>query len=183
MRQLPNIITAARMIAVGPLIWLLATERYEAALWLTFIAGASDAIDGLLAKQFGWITRLGGILDPLADKMMLIACYVVLGLQGVIPLWLVWLVVARDLVIISGGMAYHWLVERVTGEPSVLSKLNTAIQILLVLWLLVDLGLTPLPAVGVAWLIVLTASTTAASGLDYVVRWGYRTWLMKRKRR
>ncbi len=173
-RHLPNAITLARIAAVGPLAYLLANFRYEAALWLTFVAGASDALDGYLAKRFDWHTALGGMLDPLADKLLLVVCYMMFGFNEVLPWWLFWLVVGRDAVIIAGATAYHNLVAPVSSEPTLLSKLNTFMQISLVLWML--LALTWLDGFG--WLsellIWVVTATTVGSGLQYVWIWGRR---------
>ena len=171
-RHLPNAITLTRIALVAPLVWLIAHHRFGSALVVVAIAGASDALDGLLAKRFGWRSWLGGVLDPLADKILLIACFISLDLAGVIPDWLMWLVVGRDLVIAAGATAYHFLVGRVVPQPSVLSKVTTFLQIVCVLALLLKLsGALPLPDAVDEALIWLTALATAASGVHYVAIW------------
>src|SRR5580765_6764447 len=92
-RHLPNLLTASRMLMVVPLAWLILDGHYRGALLVAASAGATDALDGLLAKRYGWQSWLGGVLDPLADKLLLIACFVSLDLAGAIPDWLMWLVV------------------------------------------------------------------------------------------
>ena len=177
LHQIPNTLTILRMLAVGPLVWLLLQRQYAAALLLSFAAGVSDAVDGLLAKRFGWISRLGGLLDPLADKLLLVSCFTVLSLQHHLPLWLLALVIGRDLVIVAGGVAYHWLVRPVDAQPSLVSKLNTCLQILLILWVLLDLTrFFALPAIGRDGLILGVALTTVISGAHYVWEWGRRAW-------
>jgi len=175
-QDLPNGITIFRILAVIPLVWLLMLDRYPAALWLAFVAGLSDALDGYLAKRFGWVSRIGGILDPLADKFLLVCCVVVLALKGHLPIWLVWLVLGRDLLIVAGATAYNFLVERVEhAEPSLLSKLNTCVQIALVLLVLVELA----HGWGLRWidpLVATTALTTVVSGAHYVWIWGRKAW-------
>jgi cardiolipin synthase len=171
-RHLPNALTLARIALVAPLIWLIAHHYFKSALLVVAVAGASDALDGLLARRFGWRSWLGGVLDPLADKVLLIACFVSLDLAEVIPDWLMWLVVGRDLMIAAGATAYHFLVGRVVPEPSLLSKITTFIQIVCVLALLLKLsGALPLPDSVDETLIWLTALATAASGVHYVVVW------------
>ena len=171
-RHLPNAITLARIALVAPLVWLIANYRFEAALVVVAVAGASDALDGLLAKRFGWQSWLGGVLDPLADKLLLVACFVSLDLADAIPDWLMWLVVGRDLVIAAGATAYHFLIGRVVPQPSVLSKITTFVQILCVLGLLLKLsGVLPLPDAVDDTLVWLTALATLASGLHYVAVW------------
>jgi len=92
-RQLPNVLTALRLVLVPPILILLVESRYGIALALVIVAGISDALDGWLARRFGWQSRIGGILDPLADKLLLVGTYVTLGLLGHLPAWLVVLVV------------------------------------------------------------------------------------------
>lgn len=181
LKDLPNIITVLRMASVVPLAWLLLEGRYVAALWLAFVAGASDAVDGFLAKRFGWVSHLGGVLDPLADKLLLFAGYVVLAIQGYVPVWLVVLVVARDVVIVAGATAFHYLVRPVNAEPTLLSKLNTCVQIAQVLVVLVSLAYGWTSQILLESLIWIVAVTTAASGLQYVIVWGRRAWTMTRE--
>jgi len=181
-RHLPNAITLARIALVAPLVWLIANRRFEAALVVVAVAGASDALDGLLAKRFGWQSWLGGVLDPLADKLLLVACFISLDLAGVIPDWLMWLVIGRDLVIAAGATAYHFLIGRVVPQPSVLSKITTFVQIICVLGLLLKLsGVLPLPDAIDEALIWLTALATVASGVHYVAVWSHRALKAKRR--
>ena len=139
-RHLPNAITLVRIALVVPLIGTVRGHDFRAALIVVAIAGASDALDGFLARQCGWRSWLGGVLDPLADKLLLIACFVSLYVAGVLPAWLMWLVVGRDLVIVAGATAYHFLIGRVVPQPSILAKLTTCIQIICVLGVLVHLS-------------------------------------------
>lgn len=175
-RQIPNAITVLRIAAIVPLVILMLREQYGAGLIVAFVAGASDALDGYLAKRYEWTTQLGGILDPLADKLLQFACYGVLSFQGVLPLWLFWLVLGRDVVIVTGGVVYDKLIAPVHGEPTRLSKANTFLQILLILWVLVSLGIRPLPAQVEDALVVLVAVSTAVSGIHYVYIWGTKAW-------
>lgn len=182
-RHLPNAITLARIALVAPLVWLIANRRFEAALIVVAVAGASDALDGLLAKRFGWRSWLGGVLDPLADKLLLIACFVSLDLADAIPDWLMWLVVGRDLVIAAGATAYHFLIGRVVPQPSLLSKITTFIQIVCALVLLLKLsGALPLPDAIDDALVWLTALATLASGLHYVAVWSRKALGTKEER-
>ncbi len=172
LRHIPNLITGLRILLVAPFLWLLLEERYGAALALFVIAGVSDALDGFLAKCHGWTSELGGLLDPIADKLLLMGAILALGWLNELPGWLVALVIARDLVIVGGAVAYHLQVERFHAAPLMISKLNTFMQLLLVGAVIVHYGLAPLPA----WLltsgIYLTALTTVWSGAAYVWRWG-----------
>ncbi len=173
LRHLPNALTILRMLLVPLLALRVLQHDYTAALCITFIAAITDALDGLLARRFGWQSRLGGILDPLADKLMLIVSFVVLTMVGAIPLWLTLLVVGRDLLIVVGAVTYHYWVGPFDASPSMLSKITTVFQILLVLLILLQLAqVWPAPDALKPGLIVATALLSIASGLHYVVRWG-----------
>jgi cardiolipin synthase len=171
-KDLPNLISALRLVAVGPVVYLLISEQYAWGLLLFALAGLSDGVDGFLAKRYGWQSRLGGILDPLADKALLICCYLVLGAMGLIPLWLTLAVVLRDLIIVCGGLLYHYLVAKVQTTPIFLSKINTLVQIVLVVAVIADAGPLPLPGPWIATLIWACLATTLLSGLLYVLVWG-----------
>lgn len=173
-RDLPNLISLLRLIAVLPAILLLLNEQYGWALLLIVIAGASDGIDGYLAKRFGWQSHLGGILDPLADKVLLISSYLVLGMLGLIPWWLTLAVILRDVVIVTGGLLYHFLIAKVEAAPFLISKLNTLVQILLVLVVLTDASVLALPDAWIQALIFFCLATTVASGFQYVLVWGFK---------
>lgn len=175
LRHLPNLITALRIVLVVPLCWLISAGRYEGALLVAAVAGLSDAMDGFLAKRFGWQSWIGGMLDPVADKLLLTAAFVWLALAGELPAWLAEVVVGRDLAIVAGAVAYHALIGRFEAAPSRLSKLTTVIQIVFVLVELLRLShwievAPPLRTV----LIAITAGFTLVSGIHYVVVWGLR---------
>jgi cardiolipin synthase len=171
-RHLPNTLTVLRMALVVPLAWMIRETRYDEAVVVAAIAGLTDALDGFLAKRYCWQSWLGGVLDPIADKLMLVACFVTLGLVGAHPDWLTWLVVGRDVVIVAGAVAWHNLVGRIHAQPTRLSKLTTVVQIVYVLAQLLHLShWLELPPRLLEVLIVVTAALTAASGLQYVVVW------------
>lgn len=179
--HIPNLLCGLRILLVPPLAWLLLAGLYPAALAVLFVAGLSDGLDGFLAKRFHWESRLGGLLDPIADKLLLITTYIALAVQGLVPAWLCAVVIGRDLTIVTGGLAYQWFVEPVQPEPSRASKLNTGVQLL---FLVAVIGFAALPrlasllpagpiltACGAAVLV-----TSAVSGLDYVLRWSGRAF-------
>lgn len=178
-KDIPNLISIARILLSLPVAWLLLNERYGEALILFFIAGVSDGLDGYLAKQFGWRSRLGSILDPLADKMLLVTSFLCLAWVGLIPFWLVALVMGRDLVIVLGGLAFHWLIGHYEMAPTWISKLNTVLQITLVLALVLSNGLHALPDTFLVWLVYGACLTTILSGLDYVWTWGRRAYRLR----
>ncbi len=179
-RDIPNLISVLRILLVVPVVYLLLQRRFREAMLLFFIAGVSDALDGFLARRFDWRSRLGGILDPLADKVLLVSVFLCLGWLGALPWWLVALVILRDLVIVGGALAYHFTVERLEAEPSLVSKLNTTLQILLALAVVYDLGFSELPKLLLWGLIYLVTLTTLLSGIDYVVNWSRRAGLKRR---
>ncbi|HEU4665769.1 MAG TPA: CDP-alcohol phosphatidyltransferase family protein [Dokdonella sp.] len=175
LRHLPNLITALRMLLVVPLCWLIQAGRYDGALLVAAIAAMSDALDGWLAKRFGWQSWIGGMLDPIADKLLLTAAFVWLALSGELPAWLAGLVVGRDIAIVSGAIAYHNLVGRFDAAPSRLSKATTAVQLAFVLAELLRLSRwIAMPSTLHEAMIALTAALTLASGLHYIVVWGAR---------
>lgn len=169
-RHLPNFISALRIALVAPLVLTILLERYELALVIAAIAGISDGVDGWLARRFHWQSKLGSMLDPAADKLMLVGCMIVLGWLHEAPRWLVILVVARDAVIALGVLAWHRVLRNFEAHPSWLSKTTTLAQILFVLWVLADHAFGW--HAGMAVPVWVVAGLTAASGLDYVVRWG-----------
>jgi cardiolipin synthase len=171
-RHLPNALSVLRMILVVPLGLAIGTRRFDVALWLTLAAGLSDALDGWLARRCGWRSRLGGLLDPLADKLLLLTCFLSLLRVDAVPLALVALVLGRDLVIVAGALAWQRLIGPFRASPSWLSKCCTAAQIFYVLAVL--LRLADLHGLELAPLMWLVAALTAASGIDYVVRWSLR---------
>jgi len=171
--SIPNAICVLRILLVAPTALALLAGRFEVALLLVFIAGFSDALDGFLAKRFGWRSRLGGLLDPLADKLLLVTLFLVLAVCGLLPGWLAGVVIGRDLVIVSGGVAYNSLVGPLQPEPSRVSKLNTLAQLSCIVGVLARETLQwPLlePVITAAGAAVLV--TSVVSGLDYVIRWG-----------
>ena len=173
-RHIPNLITGLRILLVAPFLWALLEERYSTALLLFVIAGVSDALDGFLAKYFGWTSELGGLLDPIADKLLLIGAILALGWLNELPSWLVALVILRDLLIVCGAISYHMLIERLEAAPLMVSKLNTLLQLMLVCAVIVHYGMIPLPEILLTGLIALTAITTVWSGSAYVRQWSQR---------
>jgi len=173
-RDLPNIISSLRLLAVIPVVYLLLEREFAWALALFAAAGLSDGLDGFLAKHYGWQSRLGGILDPLADKTLLVACFLVLGTMALIPVWLVAAVVFRDLLIVGGALVYNYRVEEVEAAPILVSKLNTVLQILLVVSVITDAGPMPLPSGLMEALIWACLATVILSGGQYVWIWSHK---------
>lgn len=184
LRHLPNLVTILRMLLVVPLCWLIDKGQYEGALVIAAAAGFSDAVDGFLAKHYGWQTWLGGILDPIADKLLLMAAFLWLAFAGDVPAWLAALVIGRDLVIVSGAIAYYYLIGRFDAAPTLLSKLTTVVQIVFVLGELLRLSqLVAVSDSARAAAMAITALLTLASGVHYVLVWSMRAWRSARERR
>jgi cardiolipin synthase len=171
---LPNLITLGRLLAVPLAVWLMLTDRLAAAFWLFLAAGISDAIDGYLARRLKARTEIGAYLDPLADKCLLVSSYVTLGHEGHIEVWLVILVVFRDVIIIGGAILYHTLTQSLTMQPLLISKLNTVLQIAFIGVVLAELGLGIGSPEITQWLSYAVAASTLASGAAYVTVWGRR---------
>ena len=171
---LPNLISLARLLAVPLAVWLILTDKFTAAFWLFVFAGVSDALDGFIAKHFGVRTMLGGYLDPLADKALLVSVYVALGYRGHIEIWLVILVVFRDVLIVGGAILYHTLTHSLKMQPLFISKLNTFAQIAFAAVLLARLGLAFDDRGLVDILVHVVAATTFLSGAAYLAIWGWR---------
>ncbi len=174
LRHLPNLISFARIIMVVPIVWLLLERRFEPAIWLFVIAGASDGLDGFLAKRFGWSSRFGGILDALADKILLLSTFTCLWWLDVFPWWLLALILLRDLLIFGGGTYYNFHVERFYPEPSYISKISTFLQIMLAALGVLHLGLGMVPLWVIDTLVVAVVITVVLSGAGYVQEWSRR---------
>jgi cardiolipin synthase len=176
LRHIPNILTAFRFLLVPPVIVLMLKDEFMPALVLFAVAGFSDAVDGFLARRYHWTSRIGGLMDPLADKLLMVSSYLTLGWLGLLPVWLVALVIVRDLVIVTGAVIYNARIEQVEATPSVVSKLNTLAQILLVLSVLFSQAVAALPGWWIDALIYSVLVTIVWSGAGYVWTWGRRAW-------
>ncbi|KIZ42749.1 MULTISPECIES: CDP-alcohol phosphatidyltransferase family protein [Rhodopseudomonas] len=127
--SIPNIITLGRILLVPVIVWAIASNEMEIAFGVFIVAGVSDAVDGFLAKRFNMASELGALLDPLADKALLVSIYIALGIWGAIPRWIVILVVSRDIMIV-GAVLISWLFGKpIPMKPLMVSKLNTAAQV------------------------------------------------------
>jgi len=176
LRWVPNAICIVRIVLVGPIVWLLLNQRYAGALALILAAGASDGLDGWLAKTFGWKTRLGSLLDPAADKLLLVSVFLCLAWVDVVPRALVAIVVTRDVVIVTGAILYQCFIAPLSGQPTRVSKLNTAAQLLLILAVVANEAFALHLQALILWLGGLVIFTSIVSGLTYVLAWSERAW-------
>ena len=172
--DIPNLISILRILLTIPVVWMLLIRRFDIALVLFAIAGVSDGLDGFLAKQYGWQSKLGGLLDPMADKVLLISSYVCLALLGLIPTLLMVLVIVRDLIIVTGALVYNFRIEELEAAPSLISKFNTFAQIVLVIAVVLDQGLVGLSEGLLQFLVWTVFISTIASGVNYVWVWSRR---------
>ncbi len=172
LNQLPNIITSIRLVLLIPLSFYLSQQDYQTAVVIFFIAGFSDALDGFLAKKFNWVSRFGSILDPIADKALLVLTMGILTLNSKISLLLFVLVTIRDIYIISGAYYYYKRIGPYNMKPSYVSKLNTFVQISLITAILVSLSYYSIPSQLIEWLTVSVYVTVFLSTIHYTFVWG-----------
>jgi cardiolipin synthase len=180
---IPNFITLARLLAVPVAAYLIVAQNYYPAFWLFVAAGLSDGIDGFVAKQFHMESVAGKYLDPLADKALLLAVFLSLGRVGEIALWLVFLVIFRDFLILGGAIMYHTVTRSLQMQPLRLSKVNTVLQFALAGFVLARLGLDTSFGPVEDLLIYAVAASTLASGAFYVAIWGARAATFEREPR
>src|SRR4051812_13756402 len=169
--SLPNLITIGGILLVPLTVWLIVSGDFLIAFAVFITAGVSDAVDGILARRLNLRTELGGYLDPLADKLLLVSIYVALGFQHLLPAWLVILVVSRDIMIV-GAVILSWLMDKpISVKPLMVSKANTTAQIMLAGMVLALLGFD----LEVGWLVaagyLVVAALTIASVAFYIIEW------------
>lgn len=165
-------LTSLRIVLAVPLCLLIISDQYVAALWIAFVAGISDALDGWAARRLHVVSRFGAIADPLADKLMLGSAYLGFAITGLLPWWVALVVVGRDVFIVGGALLYHWLYGRYEMDPSSWGKFSTFVQILFALMLLAQQVQPLIPEqllLLVRHTLVLLAFISAA---HYCVVWG-----------
>ncbi len=182
-RDIPNLITLLRMVLVIPILWQLANGHYLESLLLFAVAGLSDGVDGLLAKRMGWQSRLGSILDPLADKLLLVTVTAMLTWVELVPLWLTIVIIVRDLLIVGGALYYHYQISRFELAPSIVSKINTFSQISYLLAVILDAALQTGMGHELEMATYVVLTTTLLSGADYLWTWGWSGWQSYRQER
>ena len=161
----------ARLVSVPLIVWLMIDDRYAGATLLFIIAGISDAADGFIAKRFGASSELGAYLDPVADKALLVSVFATLGFKGVLPAWVVVLVVSRDIFIIGGIILSYLLSNPVAMRPLWVSKFNTAAQILLIALVLGERSGASIFQPLLTVTVLAVAGLTVASAAAYLVEW------------
>jgi cardiolipin synthase len=169
--NIANIITVARLLAVPAVLYCLLHGDMRTAFYLFLFAGLSDAVDGALARMLDQRTELGAWMDPLADKLLMVSVFVMLAWLGIIPDWIVFLAVTRDALIIGAFLVSTLIGNPIKVRPLMVSKANTAAQILLVVLVLSDQAFHLGLGNAVTILLSVTALLTFASGASYLVVW------------
>jgi len=167
--NLPNYITLFRIVLIPFFINLMIYGYYRFALAIFVAACVTDALDGLIARVTNSITELGALLDPLADKLLILSAFVTLVLLGMLPVWLVIIVVSRDVILVLGSLVISFLGHDLKARPSIIGKATTVLQLLVVTLSLV------LKAFGneITWMQELywtMVAFTIASGVQYIAR-------------
>ena len=175
-RQVPNVISALRILLVAPIAVALAERRLGFAIALFGLAAVSDAADGFLAKRYGWQSELGAVLDPAADKLLLGTVLITLSFLKLVPMWLMAAAVARDAIIVLGALAYRFWIGALEVHPSVVSKFNTLCQAAYIMAVVgrQEFALPPAGVITVTGALVFL--TVVVSGIDYVLIYGRRAW-------
>ena len=171
MHNIPNFITLARIFLVPLTVWLIISDAYGWAFAAFILAGASDGVDGYLARRFDWRSELGAYLDPLADKALLVSVYVTLGFLKVLPAWVAIIVVSRDVLIVGAVLLARIMHNPVRMAPLMISKVNTVAQIVLAICVLGAAALEWPLAELATYGSIPVALLTVASGIAYLRAW------------
>lgn len=176
----PNIITFIRLGLLPVLLWALYDRHYGSAFWLFVAASLGDGLDGYLARKLNQMSHLGALLDPIADKLTILGLALILAQQALLPVWIVVLMILRDLIIVAGALAYRQVVGRLEMAPLRLSKLNTLLEFLLLAlalmlangWVAADPWLMPY--------LIVVAFSVVVSGIQYVWVWSRKAMEVRR---
>lgn len=167
----PNIISIMRLLLVPCVIYALLESATGWAFAGFILAGVSDGVDGFIARHFDQRSELGAYLDPMADKLLLVSVFVVLGLMGQLPLWLVVLAVSRDVLIVLAVLLSTVMHHPVHVRPLFVSKVNTTVQIVVAGLALARLSVWPAVDTLMPFLIAVSGILTVASAAAYLVAW------------
>jgi cardiolipin synthase len=181
-RHIPNVISSIRILLVAPVAVTLMHHELMSTIGLFGLAALSDAADGFLARRNGWQSELGAVLDPAADKLLLVTVFITLGIMKLVPLWLVAAAVARDAIIVSGALLYRACFGALSVRPSVVSKLNTLCQAAYIMAVVGKEGFSIPPEWVVMVLGALVFVTVMISGMDYVLIYGRRALSLAKPR-
>jgi cardiolipin synthase len=170
--NIPNILTAFRILLIPVIIDLILQKNYVIALWFFLLAAVSDALDGFIARRFNMCTRLGAMLDPLADKLMIVTAVLALFRLGLVPVWVMMAIVCRDIVILVGAIAWRLRIGRIEMAPIIVSKVNTFFQVTMIFLVLSHAAEMIEIASWFSLLFLLVFITSLTSGIQYVLVWG-----------
>jgi cardiolipin synthase len=170
--NIPNILTAFRILLIPVIIDLILQKNYVIALWFFLLAAVSDALDGFIARRFNMCTRLGAMLDPLADKLMVVTAVLALFRLGLVPVWVMMAIVCRDIVILVGAIAWRLRIGRIEMAPIIVSKVNTFFQVTMIFLVLSHAAEMIEIASWFSLLFLLVFITSLTSGIQYVLVWG-----------
>lgn len=176
MRHLPNLICLVRLALIWPVAAALAGGRYGLGLALFVAAAISDGLDGYLAKRFNWVSELGKFLDPAADKLLLVTVFVESAWLSLVPWWVTAAAVARDVMIALGALLYRVWFGPLRGRPTIISKINTAAQLLYLAAVMSGAALAFPPRGVLRALALVVLATTVLSGLNYLQAFTRRAW-------
>ena len=171
MRNLPNLITLVRLGLIPVMAWYAASGAYVIAAPVFLLAALTDLADGYIARRFKLVSRLGALLDPVADKLNMLAATVILAWQDLIPIWLAITIVGRDIVIVLGALGFRLARGRLKIAPTRLSKLNTSIEFAVLLLVMATAANWIESGLWMQALFLLVLVTVVASGTQYVWRW------------
>jgi cardiolipin synthase len=181
-RHIPNIISAIRILLVAPIAMTLGDHQLAATIVLFGVAALSDAADGFLAKRYGWQSELGAVLDPAADKLLLVTVFITLAYLKLMPLWLMAVAVARDVIIVLGVLLYRYWFGPLNVRASVVSKFNTLCQAAFILAVVGREEFSIPPAWVALVLGALVFVTVVISGIDYILIFGRRALSLTKPR-
>jgi cardiolipin synthase len=175
LRSIPNGITVLRLILVLPIAFSIVEESYITAFLLFGVSGFSDGLDGFIARRYGWVSAFGKLIDPLADKLMMITTVLTLGLLGHFPVMLMVLIIVKDLTVLGGVFSYTTLAGFPSIQPNFLGKCTTAAQIFLLVSVLLNLGFPGmLPELFFSVFFWIVAIMTSFDGVIYLWLWTLR---------
>jgi cardiolipin synthase len=175
LKYIPNVITLLRVILIWPFIYFLLQKEYVLGFYIFLLAGLSDAVDGFLARYFGWSSWTGALVDPLADKLLMLVSFVLLAVLEQLPWGIVGMFILRDMVIVTGAAVYYYLFRNIVFKPSGLSKVNTFLQVVLAALLLYQLAFATVAPWFISSMIWVTLTTTVLTMLQYVWVWSLKT--------
>ncbi len=174
----PNMLTVFRMVLIPVFVTLLFYQRFVLALAVFVIAGLTDGLDGLLARRFDQESQLGTILDPIADKLMLVTAFIVLSMRSVfpqplpshlpVPFWVTVTVISRDVFIIVGAAAINIMTGFRGFRPSWLGKLNTNVQIISIIAIMFAASVPYYTGLYLPTVYVAVFTLALLSGLHYI---------------